>query len=198
MCLQTHDFTLEPVSFAFDKSKDLSVDNLPRFYLEFGSFHWFNHFTNFGKPWLWLTSNLCLGLAGSLILGLFTYHLSEVNETSSLLRVRLGRDCYAVVDAPQEGCAIDGIFCGEGCGIDYSSAPLSLRLGLRLKTYLNCFRSVLNCCILLSTPSDQEIYLFVAFVPRFVNNLQIYTLRNGIDDFSLYVRRFFVNCIRGV
>jgi len=35
------------------------------------------------------------------------------------MRVRLGRDCYAVVDAPEEGCGIDGIFCGEGCGISY-------------------------------------------------------------------------------
>ena len=48
-------------------------------------------------------------------------------------RVRLGRDCYAVVDAPQEGCGIDGICCGEGCGIDHSSEsalrPRLLRCG---------------------------------------------------------------------
>jgi len=44
----------------------------------------------------------------------------------------------------------------------------SLRLGLRLKTYLNCFRSVLNCCILkLSTPSNHESHSFVFFAPHF-------------------------------
>jgi len=37
------------------------------------------------------------------------------------LRVCLGRDCYAVVDVPQEGCGIDETFCGEGCGIDFFS-----------------------------------------------------------------------------
>ena len=42
-------------------------------------------------------------------------------------RVRLGRDCYAVVDAPQEGCGIDEIFCGEGCGIDYFSVYVLVR-----------------------------------------------------------------------
>ena len=62
--------------------------------------------------------------------------------------MRLGRDCYAVVDAPQEGCGIDGTFCGEGCGIDYSSATIQIFLVLVngiLSTYVLFFKTNLLC-----------------------------------------------------
>ena len=48
------------------------------------------------------------------------------------------------------------------------STTLLLLFSLRPKTHLNCFRGVLNCCVLkLCTPSNHESYSFVSFVPHF-------------------------------